>query len=589
MKRCPECLRDYYDDSLRFCLDDGIALVDGQGTKALKRTAPDASESGEPATEILTDLPATGAQTRRENDRADLNLTDPTANYPGNAKAATAGSRNRFVVVGVGILVLVAGILGYRYVSDLRSKPIESIAVMPFVNDSGNGDLEYLSDGMTEALINSLSRIPNLHVKARSSVFRYKGNETSAGLIGRELNVQAILNGRVVQHGDELTLYIELVDTSTENSLWKQTYYKAFANLVVLQHDVSRDVADNLKIKLSGVDEKLLAKNSTQDAEAYQLYLKGRYFWMKFPAKDFEKCLNYYQRAVEKDPSYALAYAGLAEYYGFSAATGLLPPSENWPRSEAAARKALELDDALPDAHNAMAGVLQFSNDRAGAEQQLRSAIELNPNYAEGRNHYAAFLMESDRFEESFVQIGKVLELEPLSVRYNYVLALLFYRTRDFDRAADQIRKTLELDPDNPSLHEFLGVAFEQKEMFKEAILEWSRALRLSEDDQTATRLEGTFGSNGFRPAVQALWRTRLEKLKEKSRRGEYVPAMKYVLAYVRLDNKELAIDELVKAEGERNSLINDFRLDPVYDGLRSELRHDPRFESIVKKLNLPG
>ncbi|MEO8042066.1 MAG: tetratricopeptide repeat protein, partial [Acidobacteriota bacterium] len=369
---------------------------------------------------------------------------------------------------------------------------------------------------------------------------------------------------------------------------WKQTYYKSFANLVVLQHDVSRDVADNLEIKLSGGDEKLLAKNSTQNAEAYQLYLRGRYFWMKFPAKDFEKCRNYYQRAVEKDPSYALAYAGLAEYYGFAAATGLSPPSENWPLSEAAAKKALELDDTLPDAHNAMAGVLQFSNDRAGAEQQLRSAIELNPNYAEGRNHYAVFLMESDRIEESFVQIRKVLELEPLSVRYNYVLAILLYSTRDFGRAIDQIRKTLELDPENPSLHEFLGGAFEQKGMFKEAILEWSRALRIYEDDQTATLLEGTFSSNGFRPAVQALWRTRLEKLKEESRRGEYVPAMKYVLAYVRLDNNELAIDAVVKAEGERNSLINDFRLDPVYDGLRSEMRRDPRFDSIVKKLNLP-
>jgi len=231
-----------------------------------------------------------------------------------------------------------------------------------------------------------------------------------------------------------------------------------------------------------------------------------------------------------------------------------------------------------------LAGVKQFSNDRAGAEQELRRIIELNPSYAEGRNHYAHFLIEAGRFEESLAQIKKVLELEPLSVRYNYVLASLFYHTREYDRAIEQCRKTLELDPNNAFIHEFLGDTYEQKGMQKEAIAEWSKALTLTGDNDLAIILQRTSAASGFNAAVRALWQKKLERFNEKAKRGEYVPAMDYALAYARLADKEQAFAWLAKAEQERNGLIFEVKLDPIYESLSD----DPRFQDLLRRVGLP-
>ncbi len=492
--------------------------------------------------------------------------------------------RHKFVTLGVlaAFFVALAAIVYFAFFITRTATSINSIAVLPFLNESGNADVEYLSDGMTETLISSLSQLPKLNVKARSSVFRYKGKETDLVTIGKELNVQAILTGRVVQRGQDLTLYVELIDAATENILWKETYNRPLANLVTLQNEIVRDVSNKLKIKLSGADEQKLTKNYTENSEAYQLYLKGRYYWYKNRTKEFEKSRDYYQQAIDVDPNYALAYAGLAEYYGFGAATGFLPPtSENWSKSEAAANKALALDDTLPDAYNALAGVKQFNNDRAGAERDLRRAIELNPNYAEGRRHYSMYLSEDGRSEEALAQMRKVLELEPLSVPFNINLAVIFYQTRQYDRAIEQYQKTLELDPNDAFTHELLGNAYEQKGMQKEAVAEWSRALRLTGDNELATMLERTFAASGFNAAVRALWQKKLERFNEKAKRGEYVPAMNYVLAYTRLADKEQALTWLVKAEQERNRMIFDINLDPIYDPLRD----DPRFQDLLRKV----
>ncbi len=492
--------------------------------------------------------------------------------------------KHKFVSFGLlAALVVALAAIGYFRFFATHSAAINSIAVLPFVNESGNADVEYLSDGMTETLISSLSQIPKLNVKARSSVFRYKGKDADVQTVGKELNVQAILNGTVVQRGQDLALHIELVDAQTEIVLWSADYKQPMANLVSLQNDITRDVSGKLKIKLSGTDEQKLAKTYTDNAEAYQLYLKGRYYWYRFPAKEFEKSRDYYQQAIDIDPTYALAYAGLAEYYGFGAALGVLPPDENWSKSEAATNKALALDDTLPDAHNALAGVKQFNNDPAGAERELRRAIELNPNYAEGRDHYAQDLTDAGRFEESLAQIKKVLELEPLSVRYNRGLALFFYRTRDYDRAIKQYQKTLELDPNDAYTHELLGNTYEQKGMQKEAVAEWSKALRLTEDNDAAAILERTFAASGFNVAVRSLWQRKLEQLNEKAKRGEFVPAMNFAFAYTRLADKEQAFAWLAKAERERNRLIFDVKLEPIYDSLRD----DARFQDLLRRVGL--
>ena len=478
------------------------------------------------------------------------------------------------------LLVLVAGFFGSRALTT-NDQQIASIAILPFVNASGNADMEYLSDGMTETLIRRLAQLPKLSVKARSSVFRYKGRDTNPTAIGQELNVQAVLNGRVTQRGEQLTLSLELVDVQTENVLWSELYDLQDTDLVLVQSEIARDVASQLKLKISGAEAQKLAKHDTEKSEAYRLYLQGRYYWTRFPDPSFEKSRIYYQQAIEADPSYALAYAGLSEYYGVGAATGLLPPDENWAKSADASHRALALDETLPDAYNAQAGLKEAYNDNAGAERDLQYAIALDPNYAEGRIHYALHLSYAQRFEESLAQHKVVQELEPLSVRYNYLLAEFFYWTRAYDRALEQSQKTLELDPNHPFTHELLGFVFEKKGMPREAIAEWSRALTLMEDQELAQLLERTFAASGFDAAVRALWQKKLERLDARARSGAYVPAMDFALAYTRLADNDQAFAWLAKAKHERNGRFARVRLDPVYGSLRA----DPRFQEVLRRL----
>ncbi|MDQ6788507.1 MAG: tetratricopeptide repeat protein, partial [Acidobacteriota bacterium] len=568
----------------------------------LKTLAKDADERYQTAKDLLVDLKRLkkqielGAEIERSAS-ANRQTVEQGENATQVLSAQTTASSAEYIVgeiknhkiglVVLSVLILAAAGFGYRFFLSRSANmaQIESIAVLPFVNESGNADVEYLSDGMTETLINSLSQLPKLSVKARSSVFRYKGKETDAKQVGADLNVQAVLNGRVVQRNDDLTLYLSLVDAATENLIWGKQYNQKLSNLVSLQNEIARDVSNNLQTRLSGADERKLAKNYTENAEAYQLYLKGRFYWYKFPAKEYEKSRDYFQQAIDVDPNYALAYSGLAVYYGFGAANGFLPPDENWLKSEASVNKALALDNTLPDAYNALAGVTFYYYDDWGkAERELKRAIELNPNYAEARSHYAVNLQDFGRFEEALAQMQRVVELEPLSVRFNRNLAVIFYQTRQYDRAIEQYRKALELDLNNPYTHELLGNAYEQKGMQKEAVAEWSKALRLTEDNESAMILERTYAAAGFNAAVHALWQKKLEQLNERANRGEYVPAMNYALAYTRLADKEQAFAWLAKAQQERNRLKYDVNLDPIFDSLRDS----PRFQDLVRRVGLP-
>jgi serine/threonine-protein kinase len=513
----------------------------------------------------------------------------------GTARASSSAEHivNEFKRHKRGALLILAALavaftaIAVAYFSRSADRPqsITSVAVLPFANVGGDPEMEYLSDGLSESLINALSQLPQLKVIARSSAFRYKGKDVDPQEVATALGVQAILVGRVAQRGDNLLVSAELVDARDRTQVWGEHYSRKASDLQAVQEEMARTISEKLRLRLSGAQERQLTKRATQNAQAYELYLKGRYYWFKFPAKEFEKSRDYFQQAIDVDPNYALAYAGLAEYYGFGAAQGFLPPSnENWSKSEAAANKALALDDVLPDAYNALAGVKQFNNDREGAERELKRAIELNPNYAEGRTHYANYLIEGGRSEEALAQIKKVLELEPLSVPYNRFLATIFYRTRRHDQAIEQYQKTLELDRNDALTHELLGDTYEQKGMQKEAVAEWSRALTLAGDSESATMIEGTFAAAGFNAAVRILWQKKLEQLKARAERGEYVPAMDYALAYTRLGDNEQAFAWLTKAEQERNGLIYAVQLDPNYDSLRS----DPRFQDLMRRVGFP-
>jgi TolB-like protein/Tfp pilus assembly protein PilF len=574
MKRCPECRRDYYDDTLSFCLDDGTPLADGP-----------ASVDG-PATAIFQSTDASGEALTRTFDPA--TTTNETAVFPNTAggQVAYLASRRNSLITGVlgTILVTALGIGSYWMYGRGSSKQIESIAVMPFVNESGNPDVEYLADGMTETLIGSLSQLPNLNVKARSSVFRYKGKETDAKTIGKELNVQAILNGRVIQRGDQLTLSLELVDVQTENAIWSDQYNRKESDLVSLQSEIARDVSSKLKLKLSGADEQKLNKVYTTDPEAYQLYLKGRFYWNKLTPEDVRKSLEFYQQAIDKDPAFALAYVGISDTYLLlgipDVMLGILPPQESVQKARNAADKALEIDPSLAEAYASRAHVKWKERDWAGAEADFKHSIELNGNYSNAHRFYAIFLTCSGRPDEGLREVKRAEELEPLSVSVKAHVALILYFGRRYDESLEAGRKAVELDASSAVAHQRLGSAYEQKGMFPEAIAEFQKAVNSSGRVQLAvSSLAHAFALAGNRAEAEKL----LAELRERSTR-EYVSSYLIAEIYIALGEKEEAFKSLEKAYAERSIDLVLAKVDPRLDPLRDE----PRFQELLKKLGFP-
>ena len=396
MKRCPQCNRVETDDALVFCRVDRTALVIDPspiGSEAGMATLGSTSVATEIETSIL---PHT---TESNINRQTAPTTVLPAQAPGTTGALAKPKRRRTALAIAGILTAVVAtataIVVNSYLSRKTHVAIQSIAVLPFVNESGNQDVEYLSDGMTETLISSLSKIPNLSVKAQSTVFYYKGKETSRRKIGEELNVQAVLLGRVVQRGDDLKLNLELVNTQTQDVIWSEQYNRKQSELISLQSEVAHDVMNKLKTKLSKSDETRVAKNFTTNPEAYQLYLKGRFCWNKRSDEGLRKSIEYFNQAIEKDPNYALAFAGIADSYAvlFSTALFGFPPKILFEKAKAAALKAIAIDDTLAEAHNALAYALfEYDWDFAGAEKEFRRAIELNPNYATAHHWFGECL-----------------------------------------------------------------------------------------------------------------------------------------------------------------------------------------------------
>ena len=517
-----------------------------------------------------------------EEESADLqsNEVDGVVIRPGIPRAYGWRKPVAITILTLTIVAAVAG-LSYRSFRQPASARIESIAVLPLKNESGNNEVEYLSDGVTESLINSLSRLPNLSVKSSTSVAAYKGKEVDPRRIASELSVQAILTGRFVQRGDDLTLYLSLVDARTGNQIWGEQYDRKITELAALQRETARDVSEKLSLKLKPADEQRLMGGTTQNSEAYRAYLKGRYYWNN-PRLGYQKSREYFQQAIDLDPSYALGYAGLAHYYGFAAAQGRLPPDENLQRSESAVRTAIALDETNAESYNALAGIqLYYYHDWSSAERSFLHGIELNPNSAEVRHHYSRCLMLFGRNDETVAQMQRTLEIEPLSLFYNLNAGKMFFTLRQYGRAIDQFHKTLELEPNFPAAHDWLGYVYEKMGKEQEAVAEWQKALTLSGDSERATLLERTYKSSGFAAAVRMLAQQRLQVNTESTKRGEYVAAIEYVTAYTRMGDKERALQWLDKATQERNRFAFEFKINPLYDSLRD----DPRYQEFVSRV----
>jgi TolB-like protein/Tfp pilus assembly protein PilF len=580
MKRCPTCDRVETDDALTFCRADGTALIGDPGSiggDAATATFSSGAVSSEFETSILPHTSTTPEINR---------VTAPTTVLPATQ---TSGATHelikpkRFrVLTALAVLATAAiTVAGYFYFLRNHKTSIKSIAVMPFVNESGNVDVEYLSDGMTETLISSLSQLPNLNVKARSSVFRYKGKDTNPHTIGKELNVQAILNGRVVQRGDQLTLNLELVDAQTENVIWSEQYNRKQADLVSLQSEIARDVLSKLKTKLAGADEAKVTKNYTASPEAYQLYLRGRYHYAKLTKDEMQRGIEYFQQAIKFDPNFAMAYVGIADSYNAIPSFNYLSPREAIPQAKMAALRALEIDPTLAEAHTALAtSITEYDWDWGKAEREFKRALELNPNAASTHFLYGMiYLVPMGRTAEAIDEIQKAVELEPLNVDMGANLAAAYMYARQNEKALEQARKTYDLEPNFVGARIWLATVYDANGMYSQAIELCENSLHSDPASPPFLTLAGyAYAKDGQREKAQAI----VKRWKEIAK-AQYVSHYWIAPVYAALGERDRAFEELEKAYLERDYFMPRLRIDPVMD----DLRDDSRFAELVKRIVL--
>lgn len=486
---------------------------------------------------------------------------------------------HKYAVLAVLVTLIVgAGLLAYRLLLSNKTRPIESIAVMPFKNESGTSEVEYLSDGITDTLITSLSQLPKLSVKARSSVFRYKGKDAPPQQLGKELNVQAILNGRVVQRGNYLTLHIELVDVNTETALWSVDYNRPMTDLVSLPSEIARDVSIKLQLKLSGADEQKLAKNYTAKTEAYQLYLKGRFHVFKLTPPEIHAGISYLQQAIEIDPAYALAYVGLSEAYRSLALGAEMTPTEFLPKGKAAAKKAIEIDEALAEAHTALgACIFWYDWNWNEAENQFKRALDLDPNSVDAHLFYAHLLSNTGRHAEGLREIKRARELDPISPFVGALEGQFLLHAGQKDAALDRLHKTFELAPAFWLPHVFASSAYMEKGMYREAVAEARRAKELA-PNQTISVAYGScaLAKWGKRDEAQAALDSLVSRSKER-----FVPPVHIALIYNALGETDKALAWLEKGFEQRDAKTAFLKVEPKWNNLRNE----PRFQDLMKRV----
>jgi eukaryotic-like serine/threonine-protein kinase len=490
--------------------------------------------------------------------------------------------RSTLIRTGIGVLAIaVILLLGFAYIVSQRSRSgIESLAVMPFVNSSGDPSNEYLSEGITDTLINNLSQLPSLRVVPRGRVFRYKGKEVEPEKIGQELNVRAVVTGRVLQRGDTLVVETELTDVANDSQLWGEQFKRKPSDILAVQEEISQQILDKLRLRLSAEQKKKLTKRYTENSDAYYLYIRGRYYWNKRTTEGLRRGIEYFQEAIEKDPGYALAYSGLADSYDILPFYSVMTPKEAYPKARAAAMKALEIDESLAETHASLAyALLNYDWDWVGSEREYKRSLELNPNYATGHHWYGLFLMVMGRHEEAVGELKRALEIDSLSLIINTKLGVAYYYGRKYDPATDQLRKTMELDPRFPLAHLYLGLSYEQLGRFQDAIAEFQKGLQLGENPWFSACLIHAYGRSGRRLEAQK----GLEELLE-SAKTKFVSPYFLAIAYSGLGNKDKAFEWLETAYRERADWMTYLKVDPELDSLRS----DPRFADLQRRIGLP-
>jgi TolB-like protein/Flp pilus assembly protein TadD len=477
---------------------------------------------------------------------------------------------------------------GYRFiapVSEIHGDVIpstRSLAVLPLANLSGDPAQEFFADGMTDELISYLLKIEALHVSSRTSVMNYKGAGKPLHEIARELKVTWVVEGTVLQSGGRVRITVRLIEGATEKHLWAETYERDVRDVLALQSEVAGDISRAIRVKLTPPEQAKLAQSRTVNPEAYQDYLRGRYFWNKRTGEALKKAREYFERAIEKDPSYAPAHSGLADAYALMGSSGydIMPPREAMPRAKAAAANALEIDETLAEAHAALGYVkLAYDWDWSGAEQELARAIELKPNYAIAHQWRGELLMARSSPEEATRAFRSALELDPLSVPCNLGLGWSHYFCRDYGLAIEQFQRTLEIAPNVPMALYGLGLSYHHKNQPREGFSEFQKAYVSTGGDIAAVMFLGlTHALAGRKKAAEK----ELAKLKALAKRT-YVPAVYSAFIYVALHDLDRAFEALYKACEERSSYLIFLNVQPYFERLRA----DPRYRDLANRLKL--
>jgi TolB-like protein/Tfp pilus assembly protein PilF len=451
------------------------------------------------------------------------------------------------------------------------------------VNGSGDPDTEYFCDGVTESTIASLSTVPKLRVMARSTTFRYKGRDVDPLVVGRELNVRAVLTGRLTQRGERLAIALELVDVLDGSRLWGAKYDSRVSEIFDLEETIATEVSDKLRPRLWAPERTKLVRRRTENVGAYQAYLRGRYAWNRRVEAGFRQAIKYFDEAIAADPAYALPYVGLADCYALLgiAEYGGVRPREAMPRARSAAQKALEIDDHLAEAHTTLAHVMGFYDwDWDGADREFTRAIELKPTYPFSHHWYALFLVAMGRAEESIASELRALELEPLSLIINKNVGTIYYYARQYDRAIEQYKRALDLDADFSRSHLYLGIAYDAIGRHDDAVDELRVALAQSGGSGVIVGMLGhALGASGRHADARAL----LDELTAREA-THYVPAFNRALIHVGIGETDRAFECLDRAFEERSSWLVSLKIEPLLDSIRD----DPRFADLVRRVGLP-
>jgi TolB-like protein/Tfp pilus assembly protein PilF len=492
---------------------------------------------------------------------------------------ATSWSSRTVVVAVVAVALLSGALLLAGKRNWFRSgNQVDSVAVLPFVNTNGNPEEEYLCDGITEGLIHSLSQLSQLRVMSRSTVFRYKGRTIDPQTVGHDLKVGGVLVGTLVHHGDSIHLQSELVDARDGSEIWGTEYDRPISDISTVQQEIVRDISEKLKLRLSLEDQKKLAGHKTENWEAYNLYLKGNYYWEKFTDDDMKKAVDFYEQAIDKDPSYALAYAGLANAFHELAYSN--PPSEMMPKSKAASTKALQLDDSIADAHEALAWVLwRYDWNFPEAEKEFRRAIELNPTAGTGSGMYPLFLYSMKRFDQGMAEHQRVLASDPVDLIVNTNVADGMYSAHQYDKAIEQYRRTLDLDANFSQAHFGLADTYDRKGMYKESILELQKGFLTGGDPRSAELIRKAYAQSGYKSAIRAY----LNDLISQSTHG-YVSPFTIATLFARLGEIDHAFEWLEKAYQVRDADMVDIATEPSFDFIHS----DPRYADLLRRVGMP-